>query len=115
MPAASYGSSEPRVSMTRFSTSSRSSERLIVFVISSSMRSLSTVVRLDISGSRLFSGVAINELWIIASAAEDLGCVVVPQPRYLDPKLDQCSAHAIMTGDLLSRLPLGHHSLEGGI
>src|SRR3954471_202601 len=112
MPAASYGSSEPRVSMTRFSTSSRSSERLIVFVISSSMRSLSTVVRLDISGSKLFSGVAISELWIIASAAEDIGRVVVPQPGYLDAKLHQCSADAIMTGDLLCGLPLGHHPPE---
>src|SRR6266852_9086496 len=45
MPAASYGISESSVSITRLSTSLRSSERLIVLVMSSNMRSLSTTDR----------------------------------------------------------------------
>ncbi len=45
MPAASYGSSEPSVSITITNTSSRLSDRLIFFVMSSSNRSLSTTVK----------------------------------------------------------------------
>src|SRR6186997_317211 len=109
MPAASYGISDPRVSMTRFSTSSRSSERLMVLVMSSSSRSLSTIDNASVLGWML--SVEFGMLFALKKTLL-IGC---PEPGNLDPILYQSLTDIKMAGDL-TRRPAGFdHSPQSGV
>src|SRR2546423_4932967 len=94
MPAASYGSTEPSVSITCARTSSRLSERLIFFVISSSRRSFS--VRLNPDAGAVMSAVssAISErLYQRMKMEEGWGNGETGRrTRYLSPRLPVSSS-----------------------
>src|ERR1700730_18264117 len=94
--------------MTRLSTSSRSNDRLIVFVMSRSMRSLSTTDRPAVSWivsgirGRPPNTVSGFQLYVL-SACHRSSLVIRPEVSDLDPVFSQLPADAKLTRDLVRR------------
>src|SRR5216684_676726 len=119
MPAASYGISESSVSITRLSTSLRSSERLIVLVMSSSMRSLSTTdkpaVFWIVSGipDQVSAPIAAQPFDYTCSAREaETAFVFGPQMRDFDPVFRELTADAKAPRDFIPISSLNYHPAQ---
>src|SRR5712692_6732231 len=118
MPAASYGISESSVSMTRLSTSLRSSERLIVLVMSSSMRSLSIVDKPTafciVSGIESIEGAVRPQLFDYTCSVREAETAFVfrPQMRDLYSVFRELAADTKATRDFISTSSLNDHSAQ---